>query len=94
MAQLYSKSPFRQYSFSRDEVDQNSHLLIRVIGDDAKHRFLTVDAVNVDARDWVFGCKAVAVHKMTKICEKGKNLSPKTRMLPSSSKAKRKVNGI
>ncbi len=40
---------------------RTTNLMIKAF-DDPKHEELTLDAVNMDLDDWVFGCKANSVH--------------------------------
>ena len=55
----------RQFVFRRSRVTDNSHVLVR-IHDDRKHRDVTIDALNLDNWDWIFGCKVTTVHKNTR----------------------------
>ena len=77
----------RQFEFSRKHVSSNSYIMVKVL-DDPKHKYLTVDAVNLENPDWVFGCKALKVYKATRICESGDNLSKMSQLLPSNGKRK------
>ena len=78
----------RQYTFQTDKkLDKNTYLMVKTI-DDPKHEILTVDAVNMDLDNWVFGCKANSVHKSVIICESGINLSNLSEILPSNGKRK------
>lgn len=56
--------------------------------DDTKHRQVTLDAVNMDTDNWVFGCKASSVHNGQRVCDTGENLSDKSYILPSNGKRK------
>ena len=49
---------------------------------------LTLDAVNMDNDNWVFGCKATSVYKRTRVCNSGDNLSSKSFIMPSNGKRK------
>ncbi|XP_011701617.1 PREDICTED: GPI inositol-deacylase isoform X2 [Wasmannia auropunctata] len=44
--------------------------------------FLTIDAINVQNKDWLFVCSALKKQGQKKICEWGWNLTNKTRLLP------------
>eukprot|EP00090_Calanus_glacialis_P013911 TRINITY_DN2253_c0_g1_i7.p1 TRINITY_DN2253_c0_g1~~TRINITY_DN2253_c0_g1_i7.p1 ORF type:complete len:1052 (-),score=349.76 TRINITY_DN2253_c0_g1_i7:167-3322(-) len=79
----------RQFTFSKGNVTCNHYSMIKIAIDDPRQRFLTLDAVRMSADDWVFGCKETKVHKNTRVCEVGENLSSKSSIIPS--KGKRKV---
>eukprot|EP00092_Neocalanus_flemingeri_P010254 GFUD01011050.1.p1 GENE.GFUD01011050.1~~GFUD01011050.1.p1 ORF type:complete len:1057 (+),score=343.38 GFUD01011050.1:48-3218(+) len=78
----------RQFTFSKGNVTCNHYSMIKIAIDDPKQRFLTLDAVRMSADDWVFGCKVTKVHKNTRVCEEGENLSSKTSIIPSKGKRK------
>ena len=67
----------RQFVFTRGNVTCNTYLMIETF-DDPKHKQVTLDAINMDNDNWVFGCKATSVHKGTRICKSGDNLSAKS----------------
>lgn len=73
----------RQFTFTRGNVTCNTYVMVKLL-DDPKHRYLTLDAVNMDNDNWVFGCKATKVYKNTRICESGDNLSGQADVMPSN----------
>ena len=78
----------RQYTFkSKDSLKKNTYLMIKTL-DDAKHKKVTIDAVNMDNDNWVFACSSLAVHGATVQCEEGINLSNHSVILPSNGKRK------
>ena len=62
--------------------------------DEPKHEMLTIDAVNMDNDNWVFGCKADEQPVTTNdqspqvLCENGINLSQNSVIIPSNGKRK------
>ena len=56
--------------------------------DEPKHEVLTIDAVNMDNDNWIFGCKAITNDESKKICETGINLSQNSVIIPSNGKRK------
>ena len=43
--------------------------------------------VNLENANWLFGCKATSVHKNSRVCDVGENLSEKlSRLVPSRGK--------
>jgi len=87
---FWSDSLKRQFVFERKKVTVDSHVLIRVM-DDAKHKNLVVDSLNLRSDSWLYGCKATTVYNNIRMCENGDNLSHLTRLLPSSSETVRKT---
>ena len=77
----------RQFSFVKEDVKEDSHLLVKIL-DDEKHETLTIDAVNVDNADWLFGCKALDIHNSVRYCKEGDNLSDESYILPSGGNRK------
>jgi len=78
----------RQFTFSKGNVTCNHYSMIKIAIDDPNQRFLTLDAVRMSADDWVFGCKETKVHKNTRVCEVGENLSKSSAIIPSKGKRK------
>ncbi len=56
----------RQFVFERTRVSEESHVMVRVFPEDAKHRNVVVEAVNLPGDNWIFGCTDVVVHKNTR----------------------------
>lgn len=77
----------RQFVFGPVNVTKNTYLMVKTL-DDPKHKFLTVDAVNMDLDDWVFACKATKVHKNVVMCESGQSMSSQSTIVPSNGKRK------
>lgn len=79
----------RQFTyFTDDKLAQNTYLMVKTDSDDAHHEMLTIDAVNMDNDNWVFGCKATKIHNSQVVCESGDNLSDQSTILPSNGKRK------
>ncbi|XP_046402288.1 GPI inositol-deacylase [Ischnura elegans] len=72
----------RHFSFQREKVMKNTYLMIRLV-DDPKYQMAAILAVNLDAKDWVYACIANKVHKGSRICDKGDNLSSESKFVPS-----------
>ena len=79
-----------QFTFSRQKVATNSYILIKAATDDPKQQMLAVDAVNLENANWLFGCKETSVHKNSRVCDVGENLSEKLSSL-APSRGKRRV---
>jgi len=80
----------RQYTFKHEMpggLTKNTYLMVKTL-DDIKHEMLTVDAVNMDNDNWVFGCKATIAHNSQMLCENGINLSQDSVIIPSNGKRK------
>jgi len=87
---FWSDSIKRQFIFAKKKVTVDSHILIRMI-DDAKHRNVVIDTLNMRMDSWLFGCKATTVYNNTRLCEYGDDLSHLTRLLPTSHETVRKT---
>ena len=78
----------RQFTFKqKDRLTKNTYLMVKTL-DDPKHEYLTIDAVNMDHDNWVYGCKSTNVFKSQIMCENGINLSQKGYIIPSNGKRK------
>lgn len=66
------------------------HLMIKTL-DDPKHDQVTIDAVDLNIDDWVFACKATIIHKGTRMCETGDNLSHYSKLLPSKGQSRKSL---
>ena len=66
----------RQFTFTKGNATCNHYVMVKVNAD-VNHRSLTLDAVRMDAEDWVFGCKETRIYKNTLVCDEGDNLSGK-----------------
>ena len=77
----------RQHTFEEETVAKNTYVMVKVLKD-PKHKYLTLDAINMDNDNWVFGCKATTVHKKTRLCEAGDNLSQLSQIIPSNGRRK------
>lgn len=84
---FWSDGMKRQFSFVREKVSENSHLMIKIM-DDPKHKNVFIDASNFEHDNWVYGCKVSNVHKNTRYCERGDNLSHLSGIVPSNGKRK------
>ncbi|PSN32852.1 hypothetical protein C0J52_10314 [Blattella germanica] len=62
-------------------IHTETHIMIRLL-DDPKHEMLSVEAINIEDKDWVFVCIASSVYNGVRI-NTGINLSNETKFLPS-----------
>ncbi|KAJ9584662.1 hypothetical protein L9F63_020987, partial [Diploptera punctata] len=73
----------RQFTFHEPYgVHTETYIMIRLL-DDPKHEMLSVEAINVKDKDWVFACVADVVHNSVRMCDRGINLSNQTEFLTS-----------
>ncbi|XP_046960059.1 GPI inositol-deacylase [Vanessa cardui] len=68
----------RIYQISRPEIERTTHLMIRLVSF-PQNRFVAVEAVNVDDRDWIFGCNAKNVYNSYRYCKEATSLSELSR---------------
>ena len=63
----WKESILRQFTFHEPNgVVTETHIMIRLL-DDVKHEMLSVEAINVDDKDWVFVCVAKMVHSAVRM---------------------------
>ena len=72
----------RQFTVVKGNVTCDHYMMIKLATDDPKQRFLTLDAVRMEGDSWVFGCRETVVHRNTRVCTEGENLSMKSLVLP------------
>ncbi|XP_064071825.1 GPI inositol-deacylase isoform X2 [Vanessa tameamea] len=68
----------RIYQISRPEIERTTHLMIRLVSF-PQNRFVAVESVNVDDRDWIFGCNAKNVYNSYRYCKEATSLSELSR---------------
>ncbi|CAG4983045.1 unnamed protein product [Colias eurytheme] len=68
----------RVYQISRPEIDRTTYLMIRLVTL-PQNRFVAVEAVNVDDKDWLFGCNAKDVHSTYRYCKTATSLTELSR---------------
>lgn len=68
----------RTYQISRPEIDRNTHLMIRLVSF-PQNRFVAIEAVNVDNKDWIFGCNAKHIYNNYRHCTQASSLSELSR---------------
>lgn len=79
----------RYFSFHQERVSRTTYMMVRLT-DNTKYQMLAVEAINLNAKDWVYVCIADQMYKGVRMCEKGINLSNETKFIPSL-KMKRKT---
>ncbi|CAK1547233.1 unnamed protein product [Leptosia nina] len=84
----------RVYQISRPEIDKTTHLMIRLVAF-PQNRFVAIEAVNVDDKDWIFGCNAKDIHGSYRYCKTASSLSELSRWTGAATDfGKRKVATI
>ncbi|VVD00800.1 unnamed protein product [Leptidea sinapis] len=68
----------RVYQIARPEIDRTTYLMIR-LAPFPQNRFVAVEAINVDDKDWIFGCNAKDVHSSYRYCKTATSLSELSR---------------
>ncbi|XP_045772052.1 GPI inositol-deacylase isoform X3 [Maniola jurtina] len=68
----------RIYQISRPEIDRTTHLMIRLVSF-PQNRFVAVESVNVQDKDWIFGCNAKNVYHSYRYCKEATSLSELSR---------------
>ena len=76
----------RQFTVTKGNLTTDHYMMIKLATDDPKQQHLTLDAVKMEADDWVFGCKETIVHRNTRVCVNGENLSPQSVALPGKKR--------
>ena len=76
----------RQFTVTKGNLTTDHYMMIKLATDDPKQQHLTIDAVKMEADDWVFGCKETIVHRNTRVCVNGENLSPLSLALPGKKR--------
>ena len=72
----------RQFTVTKGNITCDHYMLVKLDTENPQQRELTIDAVKLDGDDWVFGCKETVVHRNTRVCLQGENLSDKSIVLP------------
>ncbi|XP_075973637.1 GPI inositol-deacylase [Anticarsia gemmatalis] len=68
----------RIYQVSRPQIDKTTYLMIRLVGF-PQNRFVAVEAVNVDDKEWIFGCNAKFTYNTYRYCKQATPLSELSR---------------
>ncbi|CAG5050252.1 unnamed protein product [Parnassius apollo] len=68
----------RIYQINRPDIDRTTFLMIRLVSF-PQNRFVAVESVNVDDKDWIFGCNAKYTHSTYRHCKEAKPLSELSR---------------
>ncbi|XP_053607259.1 GPI inositol-deacylase [Plodia interpunctella] len=68
----------RVYQVSRPEIDKMTYLMIRLVTF-PQNRFVAVEAVDVDDRDWIYGCSAKYTFNNYRYCQKAMPLTELSR---------------
>ncbi|XP_022125141.2 GPI inositol-deacylase [Pieris rapae] len=83
----------RIYQISRPEIDRTTYLMIRLVTF-PQNRFVAIETVNVDDKEWLFGCNAKDVDSTYRYCKTAMSLSELSRWSGSATEVKRKVATI
>ncbi|XP_070530047.1 GPI inositol-deacylase-like isoform X2 [Cardiocondyla obscurior] len=81
----------QQYVWSNKNMIKKSSNIYLVVELFQKSDFLTIDAINLQNKDWLFVCSAFKKQGGKQICEWGWNLTNKTRLLPDPLYRSRKT---
>ncbi|KAJ0177266.1 hypothetical protein K1T71_007275 [Dendrolimus kikuchii] len=68
----------RIYQVTRPEIEKTTYLMIRLVKY-PQNRFVAVEAVNVDDKDWIFGCNAKFTYHTYRYCKSAVSLSELSR---------------
>ena len=77
-----------QFTLDRGSVTRDHYNMIKINPGDISVRKLTLDAVNMEADHWVYGCKRTENHRNSRVCVESESLSAESTMLPSRGKRK------
>lgn len=67
----------------KDGLKETRYQMIRLL-DIPQHQILTVEAVNIESHDWVYGCAAIEVVGSMRVCSKATSLTHLANHLPSA----------
>ncbi|EFN88696.1 GPI inositol-deacylase, partial [Harpegnathos saltator] len=81
----------QQYVWNNKNISKRSFTVYLMVELSRKSDFLTIDAINLENKDWLFGCTASKKQEQRKICEWGWNLTNRTRILPDPLHRTRRV---
>ncbi|XP_073945393.1 GPI inositol-deacylase isoform X2 [Choristoneura fumiferana] len=68
----------RIYQISRPEIDRMTYLMIRLVSF-PQNRFVAIESVNLDERDWIFGCNAQYTYNTHRYCKHATSLTELSR---------------
>ncbi|CAG9093674.1 unnamed protein product [Plutella xylostella] len=68
----------RVYQIARPEITKTTYLMIRLVNY-PQNRFVAIEGVNADDKDWLFGCNAQHVYGTHRYCKQATSLSELTR---------------
>ncbi|CAG9786117.1 unnamed protein product [Diatraea saccharalis] len=84
----------RIYQISRPEINRMTYLMIR-LANFPQNRFVAIEAVNVEDKEWIFGCNAVHVYGSHRYCKYATALSELSRWSSAATNfGKRKLATI
>ena len=75
----------RQFTVTKGNITTDHFMLLKIATDDPKQQQATVESLGVGP-NWVYGCKETVVHRNTRVCQQGDNLSPGTIVLPGKGR--------
>ncbi|XP_072931942.1 GPI inositol-deacylase isoform X2 [Epargyreus clarus] len=70
----------RIYQISRPTIDRTIYLMIRLVSF-PQNRFVAIEAINVDDKDWIFGCNAMYSNSIHRYCKHATSLGELSRWL-------------
>ena len=77
-----------QFTLDRGAVTKDHYNMIKINPGDMSVRKLTLDAVNMEADHWVYGCKTTENHRNSRVCVESESLSAESVILPSKGRRK------
>jgi len=53
----------RQFTVKESHLKKPVYIMVRIMPNDPKHELLTMEAIGLEKRDWVYACNADLVYK-------------------------------
>ncbi|XP_013143161.1 PREDICTED: GPI inositol-deacylase [Papilio polytes] len=79
----------RIYQIKRPDIDKVTFLMIR-LAKFPQNRFVAIETVNVNDKDWIFGCNAAFTHNTYRHCKQATSLSELSRWSGSANESERR----
>ncbi|XP_045535569.1 GPI inositol-deacylase [Papilio machaon] len=79
----------RNYQINRPNIDKVTFLMIRLVKF-PQNRFVAIETVNVNDKDWIFGCNAKFTHNTYRHCKQATSLSELSRWSGSANESERR----
>ena len=77
-----------QFTLDRGAVTRDHYNMIKISPEDINTRMLTLDAVNMEADHWVYGCRRTDNYRNSRVCVESESLSAESVIMPSRGKRK------